>query len=189
MDLSALTILVFGVLIAGSGMTGLLAPQFLLYLLGLPQSGMSSNTTQIFVMAASQASLAMGLYYILAAVNETRIFFQWSLPLRIINFMVFTSLVPFGIAPPQWLLVAGLELIGALATGLALTSRNKFRLERFNALRAVSLILACLGAILAFDRFGVYGSASVFLAIVSSGGLYAYQQFRPSRKMESGEKQ
>jgi len=181
MDIAALTMMIFGVLIVGMGMTGLMTPQFLLAILGLSETGMSSHTTQLFVMASSQASLAMGLYYILAAVNETRIFFQWSVPLRIVNFIVFTSMVPIGIAPPKWLMVAGLELIGALATGIALASKNDFTLDRFNVLRIASVVLAFIGALLAFKPLGIYGSASAFLAIFSAGFIYAYQKFSPLR--------
>ncbi len=175
MDIAALTMMIFGVVIVGMGMTGLMAPQFLLAILGLSETGMSSHTTQLFVMASSQASLAMGLYYILAAVNETRIFFQWTVPLRIVNFMVFTSMVPIGIASPKWLMVAGLELIGALATGIALTSKKEFTFDHFHALRIASVVLAFTGAILAFQPFGIYGSASAFLAIFSTGFIYAYK--------------
>ncbi len=115
MDMAALTMLVFGTVIVGSGLTGLLAPHILLTVLGISETG---HATQLFIMATSQASLAMGLYYILAAVNETRSFFQWSVPLRIINFIVFALMVPLGIAPTQWLMVAGLEIVGALATAI-----------------------------------------------------------------------
>ena len=181
MDIAALTMMIFGVLIVGMGMTGLMAPQFLLAILGLSETGMSSYTTQLFVMASSQASLAMGLYYILASVNETRIFFQWSVPLRIINFMVFTSMVPMGIAPTKWLMVAGLELIGTLATGIALASKKEFIFSRFDALRIASVTLAFIGALLAFRPFGIYGSASAFQAIFSTGFIYAYQKFAPAQ--------
>jgi len=180
-DIAALTMMIFGVLIVGMGMTGLMAPQFLLAILGLSETGMSSHTTQLFVMASSQASLAMGLYYILSAVNETRIFFQWSVPLRIINFMVFTSVVTVGVAPSSWLMVSGLELAGALATGIALASKNNFTLEHFNVLRIASVILAFIGALLAFKPFGIYGSASAFLAIFSTGFIYSYQKFAPAQ--------
>ena len=181
MDIAALTMMIFGVVIVGMGMTSLMAPQFLLAILGLSETGLSSHTMQLFVMASSQASLAMGMYYILAAVNETRIFFQWSVPLRIVNFMVFTSMVPIGIAPPEWLMVAGLELIGALATGIALASKKEFAFSRFDALRFASVVLAFIGTILAYQPFGIYGSASAFLAIFSSGFIYAYKKFDPAQ--------
>ena len=176
MDIAALTMLVFGMVIVGSGLTGLLAPQLLLTVLGITDTG---SATLLFLMATSQASLAMGLYYILASVNETRVFFQWSVPLRIINFIVFAAMIPLGIAPMQWLLVAGLELAGALATTIALASKNHYTLNHFHVLRIASLILAFVCAMLAFQPFGIYGSASVFLLISSIGMMYAYRRFNP----------
>ncbi|MBX3037348.1 MAG: hypothetical protein KF758_10620 [Anaerolineales bacterium] len=176
MDIAALTMLVFGMVIVGSGLTGLFAPQLLLTVLGITEIG---STTQLFLMATSQASLAMGLYYILASVNGTRVFFQWSVPLRIINFIVFAAMIPLGIAPMQWLLVAGLELAGASATAIALASKSHYTLDHFHVLRIASLTLALIGGILAFKPFGIYGSASAFLLISSVGMLYAYRRFNP----------
>jgi hypothetical protein len=177
MDLAALTMLVFGGLIAASGMTGLFMPEILLSLLGLDGSG----TTEIFVMAASQASLAMGLYYVLAAVNNHRMFIQWSVPLRCLNFVVFGGMVLLGVAPLQLLLVAGLELLGALATGIMLTLDRGVRLDPFQLLRITSVFLAAAGAILAFQPFGIYGSASAFLGISTAGFIYAYRNFSPAQ--------
>ncbi len=174
MDVAALTMLVFGMVIVGSGLTGLLAPHVLQTMLGISETG---QATQLFIMASSQASLAMGLYYILASVHETRIFFQWSVPLRIINFLVFAAMIPLGIAPTQWLMVAGLEIVGAFATAIALASKNNFIYNPFHVLRISSVTLALVGAILTFKPFGVYGSASAFLLISSIGMLYAYHKF------------
>jgi hypothetical protein len=175
MDLAALTMLVFGGLIIASGMTGLFMPELLLRFLGLGGGG----TTEIFVMAASQASLAMGLYYMLVAVNNYRMFMQWSVPLRCLNFFVFAGMILFGVAPLQWLLIAGLELLGALATGITLVSGRGFVLDPFHVLRFLSLILATVGAVMAFPPFGIYGSASAFLLISSAGFIYAYINFSP----------
>jgi len=176
MDMAALTMLVFGMVIVGSGLTGLLAPHILLTVLGISETG---HATQLFIMATSQASLAMGLYYILASVNETRSFFQWSVPLRIINFVVFAGMVLLGVAPVQWLLVAGLEVVGALATAVAIASKNNFTYNPFYVLRIASVIVALVGAILTFQPFGIYGSASAFLLISSVGMIYAYHKFNP----------
>jgi hypothetical protein len=181
MKLPALSMLVFGALIVGMGMTGLMNPQFLLNLLDISAMGASILGTQIFVMACSQASLAMGLYYMLSAVNETQAFFHWSVPLRIMNFMVFAGMVILGIAPPKWLMVAALEIAGALATALALASKNNFSLDRCRCLQIASVGLALLGACLAFQPFGIYGSASAFLAVFSIGFIYAYRKSPPDQ--------
>ncbi len=177
MDVAALTLLVFGMVIVGSGLAGLLAPEVLLSVLGITDTG---SATQLFLMATSQASLAMGLYYILASVNETRIFFRWTVPLRIINFLVFVAMIPLGIAPRQWSMVAGLELAGALVTAIALTSKSNLTYNPLHVLRITSLTLALVGAILAFKPFGIYGSASTFLLISSAGMIYTYRRFAPA---------
>jgi hypothetical protein len=177
MDLTALTMLVFGVLITSAGMTGLFRPEILLHFLGLSGEG----PTQLFVVATSQASLAMGLYYILAAMNNNRMFIQWSVPLRIMNFVVFASVVLLGLAPVQWMLVAGLELTGALATAIASASHQGFSWDRFNALRAASIVLAFIGGLVALQPLGIYGSASVFLCVSTAGFMYAYRMFPPVR--------
>ena len=175
MILPDLTLFVFGVAIMGSGLTGLLAPSLLLSLLGLP-----TNEPILFIMACSQASIAMGLYYLLSAVHRNREFRRWSIPMRIINFCVFTGMVVFQVAPPRWLLVAGLELVGALATAWALASkRSALVFDRFHALRIASVFLAFLGGVMAFHQFGIYGSASILLIISSAGMIYAYRNFAP----------
>jgi hypothetical protein len=175
MDLAALTMLVFGMLITASGMTGLFMPELLLDFFGFSTDG----PAVLFVMACSQASLAMGVYYILAAVNNNRMFTRWSVPLRMMNFAVFAGMVLFGVAPLQWLGVAGLELLGALATGITLALESGVRLDPFHLLRILSVILAAAGAVLAFQPFGIYGSASAFLAISTAGFIYAYRVLAP----------
>lgn len=175
MDWAALTMLVFGGIITASGMTGLCTPGFLLHLMGLSGGGAS----EIFVMAVSQASLAMGLYYILAAVHDHRMFMRWSVPLRCVNFIIFAGMVLFGIAPLKWLLVAGLELLGALATAITLALGGGVSVDPFHWLRIISVLLAAVGAVLTFQTFGIYGSASAFLAISTAGFMYAYRKFAP----------
>jgi hypothetical protein len=94
-------------------------------------------------------------------------------------------MVILGIAPASWLWVAGLELTGALVTGIALArQKQEVDFDRFNALRIASVILASLGAVLIYIHTGIYGSASAFLAILSTGFIYAYQKFPPSQELE-----
>jgi hypothetical protein len=83
------------------------------------------------------------------------------------------------------LLVAGLELAGALATAIALASKNNFIYNSFHVLRIASLTLAFVGGILAFKPFGIYGSASAFLLISSVGMMYAYHRFARYRQGSS----
>jgi hypothetical protein len=173
METPALTMLFFGILTAGMGLTGLAAPQLLLFMLGIP----SSSATHIFVMASSEASLAMGVYYTLAALTNVRAFFKWSVPVRILNFCVFTGMVIFGVAPLRWLVVAGLELIGAITTTFAMHRKSGAELDRFNIIRIASVTLAFIMAIPAFNWMGIYGSMSAFLVVSSAGFIYAYLKF------------
>ena len=176
MDLAALTMLVFGMLITTSGMTGLFMPELLLDFFGPSRGG-----AVLFVMACSQASLAMGVYYILAAVNNNRMFTRWSVPLRMMNFAVFAGMVLLGFAPRQWLLVAGLEFVGALVTAIACRYHRSLDTDPFHTLRIASILLAFVGALVSLGPLGVYGSASVFLAVSSLGFMYAYRVFPPAQ--------
>ena len=177
MTLPDLTMFLFGVLTLCGGMTGLLRPDLLLSLLGLPAAD-----PRLFLMACSQASIAMGLYYILSAVPCNREFCAWSIPIRLVNFCVFTGMVVLHLASPRWLAVAGFELAGALATAWAIwTRRSALRFDPFRALQLASLLLAGLGGVLAVAPLGVYGGASVFLVISSAGMIYAHQKVLPGQ--------
>jgi hypothetical protein len=92
---------------------------------------------------------------------------------RCLNFIVFTLMVISGIAPVRWMMVASLEVIGALVTGLSLLRTQAGRFDSFRAVRIVTVIVAFLGAVLAFAPFGIYGSASAFLVIFSAGFVYS----------------
>jgi len=180
MTLPDLTMFLFGVLTLGGGMTGLLRPDLLLSLLGVPVTD-----PRLFLVACSQASIAMGLYYILSAVHRNREFFAWSIPVRLLNFCVFTGMVVLHLAPSRWLAVAGFELAGALATAWALTLKgNNPVFDRFQALRIACILLAFMGGVLAFSVYGIHGSASIFLAVSSAGMMYAYRNFAPMSDRE-----
>jgi len=90
---------------------------------------------------------------------------------------VFTGMVIFGVAPFRWLMVAGLELIGALATAFAMYRKSGAEFDRFNIIRIASVILAFIIAIPAFSWMGIYGSMSAFLVVSSAGFIYAYLKF------------
>jgi len=97
-DFASLTMFVFGALTVIMGLLGLAAPQFLLSILALDaaRTGLSIEVTKIFAMASSEASLAMGCYYLVAVATNFRSFYVWSVPFRVVNFVVSTSMVIFG---------------------------------------------------------------------------------------------
>ena len=123
-DASGWTIFIFGVLAWLLGLLGLLRPELILSVMGfdvLERAGrVTGDYTLVFVTASSMASFNMGVYYILAALNNVKAFYGWTVPFRAVTFTVFTLTVVTGLAPRAWLGVAVWELIGGIATGLAL---------------------------------------------------------------------
>lgn len=129
-NLSSLTMLIFGILAILLGLMGLIRPALTLSLLSLPVIDPAQRAvgdyTLMFITASSMASFNMGVYYVLAALNDFQPFFRWTVPFRVVTFCVFTLAVVNGIAPSGFIGVGAWELIGALCTGAALVyERNR----------------------------------------------------------------
>jgi len=128
-DASGWTIFVFGVLALLLGFVGLISPGTLLKLLGFeviePVQRASGDYTLVFMAASSMASFNMGVYYVLAALNDVKKFYLWTVPFRAVTFTVFTVLVLTGAAPAKFWGVGLWELTGGIATGLALFFERK----------------------------------------------------------------
>ncbi len=128
-DASGWTIFVFGALAFALGLMGLIRPEILLSILGFEvierASRAAGDYTLVFMTASSMASFNMGVYYVLAALNDVKIFYRWTVPFRTVTFVVFTAVVLLGVAPQRFLGVAIWELVGAIATGVALYYENK----------------------------------------------------------------
>ena len=127
---SGWTMFIFGVLAFVLGLIGLVSPETLLTLLGFEiierSQRLAGDFTLTFMAASSMASFNIGVYYVLAALNDLRQFYLWTVPFRAVTFTVFTLLVVTGFAPTKFLGVGIWELTGAVATGLALYfERNK----------------------------------------------------------------
>ena len=128
-DASGWTMFIFGVLALLLGLLGLIRPEILLSILGFSiidrAARVAGDYTLVFMIASSMASFNIGGYYILAALNDVKQFYKWTVPFRCVTFVVFTIVVITGLAPTRFLGVALWELTGAIATGLALRSENK----------------------------------------------------------------
>ena len=126
---SGWTIFIFGILAFLLGLTGLIRPEILLSILGFEvverAQRAASDYTIVFMTASSMASFNMGVYYIFAALNDLKIFYRWTVPFRVVTFVVFTMTVVAGIAPLKFLGVGVWELRGAIATGVALNREKK----------------------------------------------------------------
>ena len=128
-DISGWTIFIFGVMAFLLGVVGIIRPEILLGILGFEvverAVRASSDYTITFMTASSMASLNIGVYYVLAALNDVKIFYRWTVPFRGLTFIVFTTIVILGIAPQKFIGVAIWELIGAIATGIALAREKQ----------------------------------------------------------------
>ena len=128
-DASGWTMFIFGVLALLLGFVGLIRPEVLLSILGfrvLDRSArIAGDYTLVFMIASSMASFNIGAYYILAALNDMKQFYKWTVPFRCVTPTVFTIAVLSGLAPVRFLGVAAWELAGAIATGLALWYGNR----------------------------------------------------------------
>jgi Na+-driven multidrug efflux pump len=128
-DAAGWTIFIFGILALLLGLTGLIRPEILLSILGFDiaerAQRAASDYTIVFMTASSMASFNMGVYYVLAALNDVKIFYRWTVPFRVVTFTVFTAVVVTGIAPAPFFGVGAWELAGAIATGIALGKEVK----------------------------------------------------------------
>ncbi len=123
-DASGWTMFIFGVLALLLGLAGLIRPELILSILGFDvldrASRAAGDYTIVFMIASSMASFNMGVYYILASLNDMKKFYQWTVPFRGLTFVVFTTTVLMHIAPVRFFGVAAWEGLGGLLTGLAL---------------------------------------------------------------------
>ena len=127
-DAAGWTIFIFGVLAFLLGLVGLIRPEILLSILGFEvvdrAQRAASDYTIVFMTASSMASFNMGVYYVFAALNDVKIFYRWTVPFRVVTFVVFTTVVIAGIAPMKFLGVGLWELVGAISTGIALYGKR-----------------------------------------------------------------
>ena len=128
-DVSGWTMFIFGSLAIVLGSIGLLHPEFVLTLLGFSvvdrSSRVAGDYTLVFMIASSIASFNMGIYYILASLNNMKSFYQWTVPFRCVTFLLFSTAVLTGLAPGRFLSVGAWELTGAVTTGWALWQEKR----------------------------------------------------------------
>jgi hypothetical protein len=127
-DAAGWTMFVFGVLAFLFGLFGLIRPELFLSILGFPvldrTARVAGDYTLVFMIASSMASFNIGVYYILAALNDMKQFYKWTVPFRCLTFIVFTTTTLTGLAPTRFIAVGTWELLGAVTTYLALRSEK-----------------------------------------------------------------
>lgn len=128
-DASGWTMFIFGAFALVLGLVGLFRPELLLSLLGFTvvdrAARAAGDHSLVFMIASSMASFNIGVYYILAALNDLKPFYKWTAIFRCVTPIVFTIAVFRGLAPARSLGVAAWERTGAIATSLALWQETK----------------------------------------------------------------
>lgn len=128
-DASGWTMFIFGAIALLLGLFGLIRPEILLAILGFDvldrAARAAGDYTLVFMTASAMASFNMGVYYILASLNDLKPFYKWTVPFRTLTFIVFTTVALTGLAPIRFIAVGAWELAGAIATGLALRNDLK----------------------------------------------------------------
>ena len=128
-DAAGWTIFVFGTLAFVLGLLGLIRPELLLSILGFSvldrAARAAGDYSVVFITAASMASFNIGVYYILAALNDLKQFYKWTVPFRCVTFVVFSLAVLTNLAPARFFAVGAWELTGAIATGIALRAEKR----------------------------------------------------------------
>ena len=123
-------LLIFGGMAALLGLVGILRPELMLLQLGVGIAERSAhNYTLVLFFASSVLSLIMGAYYILGAFNNLKKYDPWTVPFRGLAFTVFTIGVLTHLAPARFMLIAARELVGAVATGVAIYYQKQRLIE------------------------------------------------------------
>lgn len=114
MSPAAISILVFGVYMAGEAAILMIAPNFLFSMFGLPL------TQEVWPRIVGIALSVFAYYYIRAALQENKSFFVLTTQGRVLQFVLFIALVAAGYGQPTLLLFAGVELVSGIWTWFAL---------------------------------------------------------------------
>lgn len=105
-----LSILLFGIATVAMGVTAVVFPRLILAILGI------ENTHSPLMLPVGVAATAMGAYYIEAARAHLVQFYHWTVRVRLFNTAVFSVAIIVGQFPPNFWMLAGWELVGALTT-------------------------------------------------------------------------
>ena len=110
----AKSLFAFGCYLVLLGVTLLLVPNLLLGLFRLPL------TTEVWIRVVGMLVLFLGVYEVVLARAENRLFMQWSVWLRGSVILFFGAFVLAGLVSPVLLLFGAVDFAGALWTWSAL---------------------------------------------------------------------
>ena len=116
MSNSARSVFVFGLYLVLLGIVLLVAPNFLLGIFFMP------GTTEVWIRVVGVLVLFIAFYYIQAARKGMTDFYKLTVYTRSSLIIFFAAFVLLGFANPPLILFGGVDLLGAIWTGLALRS-------------------------------------------------------------------
>ncbi len=121
---ATISMYVFGVYLGLTGITLLVAPNFLLGLLGI------SATSQVWIRVVGEFGIFVSFYYIQAARTRLVPFYYWTVYARASVILFSVTFVLLGLVEAVVLLLALIDLLGAIWTGLALRSEGHVEQSR-----------------------------------------------------------
>jgi hypothetical protein len=127
MSRAAKTAVAFGIYLVGLSGLLLLIPNWLIGLFGI------APTSEVWIRVVGMLVFFLAMYYLQAARAEETGFLRWSVYLRASVIGFFSVFVLLDLAPAALLLFAGVDLMGAVWTALAL--RQDARQSPARALR------------------------------------------------------
>lgn len=117
----AKTVFAFSCYLFPLGLILLLVPNLLLGLFQIPP------TSEVWIRVVGMLVIFLGVYYLVAARAEIRLFMLWSARLRASVFFFFGAFVLAGLAPSVLLLFGTVDLAGALWTWSAFRKEASIR--------------------------------------------------------------
>ena len=116
MSRAAMSVMVWGVYLIGAGLGFLLMPNLVLPLFGLP------TTTEVWVRVVGLLADIVGMYYVNCARCNVVPFFRLTVAGRLLFMAGSIGLAALGFVSPSFLIIGGLDTLGAIWTWLALRS-------------------------------------------------------------------
>ena len=110
MTSAARSILVYSIYVLGLGGTLLLAPNVPLPIVGLPQA------TEVWIRAAGMTVIFLGIFYLIAALNEYRQIFVASVAIRFALPFIFGAFAAAGYVAWNIILLTPLDVVFAIWT-------------------------------------------------------------------------
>lgn len=114
MSKAAISMGVYSIYLLALGAVLVVVPNLLLGMLGI------AETQEVWIRTAGVLLLLMGTLYLLAARQELRAVFHWSVLARLSVPLFLIAFVILGLAPPMLVLIGVIDALGAIWTAAGL---------------------------------------------------------------------